>query len=292
MNTNVQKSPEKEFHPVSGAAVLLFLVLLLAAGIYLMADVRLGLQELGVPLLVVVFLAAPGFFVVDPNSSRVMVFFGTYKGTVKKNGFFYANPFMIKRKVSLRARNLETQAIKVNDKMGNPIMIGTVVVWKVEDTFKAMFEVEKYEEFIKTQSESAIRQLAGAYSYDNLEDEHASITLRSDATEVNELLEKEISARLLIAGIHVIEARITHLAYSSEIAGAMLQRQQATAVVAARQKIVEGAVGMVEMALDELSKKQIVSLDEERKAAMVSNLMVVLCSDKAASPVVNTGTLY
>lgn len=292
MNTNMQKSPEKEFHPVNGAGVFLFLVLLLAGGVYLMADVRLQLEWLGIPLLVLVFLAAPGFFVVDPNSSRVMVFFGTYKGTVKKNGFFYANPFMIKRKVSLRARNLETQAIKVNDKMGNPIMIGTVVVWKVEDTFKAMFEVEKYEEFIKTQSESAIRQLAGAYSYDNLEDEHASITLRSDATEVNELLEKEISARLLIAGIHVIEARITHLAYSSEIAGAMLQRQQATAVVAARQKIVEGAVGMVEMALDELGKKQIVSLDEERKAAMVSNLMVVLCSDKAASPVINTGTLY
>lgn len=276
---------------MSGGMVLLLMLLGLGLSVYLFIA-GLDLEWLAIALLTILFLLLPGFFVVDPNTSRVMVFFGTYKGTVKKNGFFYANPFMGRRKVSLRARNLETQAIKVNDKMGNPIMIGTVVVWKVEDTFKAVFEVEKYEEFIKTQSESAIRQLAGAYSYDNLEDEHASITLRSDAREVNELLEQEIAARLVIAGIHVIEARITHLAYSSEIAGAMLQRQQATAVVAARQKIVEGAVGMVEMALDELSKKQIVHLDEERKAAMVSNLMVVLCSDKAASPVVNTGTLY
>ncbi|MGQ3015008.1 MAG: SPFH domain-containing protein [Flavobacteriales bacterium] len=291
MNTKSQTSPEKEFKPMSGAAVFLLMVVVLAISVYLFIG-GLNLEWLGITLMTLLFLLMPGFFVVDPNTSRVMIFFGTYKGTVKKNGFFYANPFMGKRKVSLRARNLETQAIKVNDKMGNPIMIGTVVVWKVEDTFKALFEVEKYEEFIKTQSESAIRQLAGAYSYDNLEDEHASITLRSDAKEVNELLEQEIADRLVIAGIHVIEARITHLAYSSEIAGAMLQRQQATAVVAARQKIVEGAVGMVEMALDELSKKQIVHLDEERKAAMVSNLMVVLCSDKAASPVVNTGTLY
>jgi len=291
MNTESQTSPEKEFKPMSGGMVLLLMLLGLGLSVYLFIA-GLDLEWLAIALLTILFLLLPGFFVVDPNTSRVMVFFGTYKGTVKKNGFFYANPFMGRRKVSLRARNLETQAIKVNDKMGNPIMIGTVVVWKVEDTFKAVFEVEKYEEFIKTQSESAIRQLAGAYSYDNLEDEHASITLRSDAREVNELLEQEIAARLVIAGIHVIEARITHLAYSSEIAGAMLQRQQATAVVAARQKIVEGAVGMVEMALDELSKKQIVHLDEERKAAMVSNLMVVLCSDKAASPVVNTGTLY
>ncbi|MBL0911581.1 MAG: SPFH domain-containing protein [Bacteroidia bacterium] len=291
MNTKSQTSPEKAFKPMNGAAVFLLMVVGLAVSVYLFIG-GLGLEWLGITLMTLLFLLMPGFFVVDPNTSRVMIFFGTYKGTVKKNGFFYANPFMGKRKVSLRARNLETQAIKVNDKMGNPIMIGTVVVWKVEDTFKAIFEVEKYEEFIKTQSESAIRQLAGAYSYDNLEDEHATITLRSDAKEVNELLEQEIAARLVIAGIHVIEARITHLAYSSEIAGAMLQRQQATAVVAARQKIVEGAVGMVEMALDELSKKQIVHLDEERKAAMVSNLMVVLCSDKAASPVVNTGTLY
>lgn len=187
---------------------------------------------------------------------------------------------------------METQPIKVNDKMGNPIMIAAVLVWKVEDTYRAAFEVERYEEFVKAQSESAIRQLAGSYSYDNIEDESATITLRSSHEEVNHLLEKEIAERLAIAGIVVIEARISHLAYAAEIAGAMLQRQQATAVVAARQKIVEGAVGMVDMALKELSEKEILHLDDERKAAMVSNLMVVLCSDKNPTPVVNTGTLY
>ncbi|MBW7937067.1 MAG: SPFH domain-containing protein, partial [Flavobacteriales bacterium] len=233
-----------------------------------------------------------GLIVVQPNNARILILFGKYNGTVKKNGFFFVNPLMIKKKISLRAHNLETQPIKVNDKMGNPIMIAAVLVWKVDDTYRAAFEVEQYEEFVKTQSESAIRQLAGAYSYDNIEDEGAPITLRSSHEEVNHLLEKEIAERLSIAGIIVIEARISHIAYASEIAGSMLQRQQAIAIVAARQKIVEGAVGMVDMALKELSAKEIVHLDDEKKAAMVSNLLVVLCSDNNPTPVLNTGTLY
>jgi regulator of protease activity HflC (stomatin/prohibitin superfamily) len=218
--------------------------------------------------------------------------FGDYVGTVKESGFFWANPFFLKKSISLRAHNLETTQLKVNDKQGNPIMIAAVVVWKVRDTFRAAFDVENYQEFVTIQSESALRKMAMAYSYDNFEDETAEITLRSSSTEINEMLESEISERLDIAGIEVIEARISHLAYAQEIASAMLQRQQASAVVAARSKIVEGAVGMVEMALDALNKKDIVHLDEEKKAAMVSNLLVVLCSDKAASPVVNAGTLH
>ena len=229
---------------------------------------------------------------IEPNSDRVLTLFGDYVGTVKVSGFFWANPFYAKRKISQRAHNLETTQLKVNDKQGNPIMIAAVVVWKVSDTFRAAFDVENYEKFVEIQSESALRKMAMEYSYDNFEDETAEITLRSSSTEINEMLENEISERLSLAGVEVIEARISHLAYSQEIASAMLQRQQASAVVAARSKIVEGAVGMVEMALEALSKKEIVHLDEERKAAMVSNLLVVLCSDKAASPVVNAGTLH
>jgi hypothetical protein len=221
-----------------------------------------------------------------------MVLFGAYKGTIKTNGFYWVNPFFAKKKISLRARNFDSETIKVNDKLGNPIMIGMVLVWKVEDTYKAAFGVDEYEHFVVVQSEAALRKLAGLYPYDNIEDENARITLRDGGEEVNDQLEAEIKERLLIAGINVIEARINYIAYAQEIAQAMLKRQQATAIVAARYKIVEGAVSMVEMALEELSRKQIVSLDEERKATMVSNLMVVLCSDKDATPVVNTGTLY
>ncbi|MBR4989006.1 MAG: SPFH domain-containing protein [Bacteroidaceae bacterium] len=233
-----------------------------------------------------------GLFVVNPNESTVITFFGKYEGTVIKNGFFYYNPFASKKSISLRARNLNGEPIKVNDLMGNPIMIGAVLVWKVKDTFKASFEVDNYSRFVDVQSEAAIRNLAGAYPYDNLENEDASITLRNGGEEVNELLEKSLAERLAIAGIEVMEARISYLAYAPEIASAMLQRQQATAMVAARHKIVEGAVGMVQMALEQLSEKEIINLDEEKKAAMVSNLMVVLTSDRAATPVVNTGTLY
>jgi regulator of protease activity HflC (stomatin/prohibitin superfamily) len=233
-----------------------------------------------------------GFTVVNPNESCVLVLFGAYKGTIKHNGFFWVNSFFVRKKISLRARNFDSEPIKVNDKVGNPIMIGLVLVWKVEDTYKAAFEVDQYEHFVVVQSEAALRKLAGIYPYDNFEDHDAEITLRSGGEEVNEELEKEIRERLEIAGIHVIEARINYIAYASEIAQAMLKRQQAAAIVSARFKIVEGAVSMVEMALEDLSKKKIIDMDDEKKAAMVSNLMVVLCSDRDVSPVVNTGTLH
>jgi len=232
-----------------------------------------------------------GLMVVDPNESRVLILFGNYNGTIKNNGFYWVNPFYVKKKISLRARNFDSELIKVNDKIGNPILIGVILVWKVEETFKAAFAVDDYVSFIKIQTESAIRKLAHSYPYDNFDDEEKEISLRSGGDEINHKLEEEIRERLEIAGIKVLEARISNLAYAPEIASAMLQRQQATAVVAARFKIVEGAVSMVEMALEQLSKKKIVELDEEKKAAMVSNLMVVLCSDKSASPIVNAGTL-
>jgi regulator of protease activity HflC (stomatin/prohibitin superfamily) len=233
-----------------------------------------------------------GLLVVNPNESAVLVLFGNYSGTIKRNGFYWINPFFVRKKISLRARNLNSEPIKVNDKQGNPVMIGIVLVWKVENTFKAAFEVDDYIRFVDIQSEAAIRKLAGIYPYDNFDDLEADICLRAGGEEVNSQLEDELRDRLKIAGINVMEARIAYLAYASEIAGAMLRRQQATAIVAARQKIVEGAVGMVDLALAQLSSKEIVELDEERKAAMVSNLMVVLCSDKDVSPVINTGTLY
>ena len=221
-----------------------------------------------------------------------MVLFGAYKGTIRENGFFWVNPFYMKRHISLRARNFDSEPIKVNDKIGNPIKIGFVLVWRVAETYKAVFEVDDYQHFVLVQSDAALRKLAGLYPYDNLEDHEAVMTLRSGGEEVNDELEREIRERLKIAGIEVIEARINYIAYAEEIANAMLRRQQATAVVAARFKIVEGAVSMVEMALEQLSDKKIVELDEEKKAAMVSNLMVVLCGDKDATPVVNTGTLH
>ena len=233
-----------------------------------------------------------GLMVVDPNESRVLVLFGKYNGTVKSNGFYWVNPFYVKKKISLRARNFDSELIKVNDKIGNPILIGVILVWKVEETFKAAFAVDDYVSFIKIQTESAIRKLAHSYPYDNFDDEEKEISLRSGGDEINHKLEEEIRERLIIAGINVLEARISNLAYAPEIASAMLQRQQATAVVSARFKIVEGAVSMVEMALSQLSDKRIVNLDEEKKAAMVSNLLVVLCSAQSASPVVNAGTLH
>ncbi len=236
------------------------------------------------------FLMLPGFFVVSPNGSRVLVFFGKYVGTVKKNGWYWVNPLYTKQKISLRARNFDSERVKVNDKLGNPILISVILVWKVKDTYAAAFDVDDYEHFVRVQTDAAVRKLAGMYSYDNFDDP-TEITLRSGMDEVNQALEQELDERLTIAGIDVHEARIGYLAYAQEIASAMLKRQQATAIVSARMKIVEGAVGMVEAALDELSKKQIIDLDEEKKAAMVSNLMVVLCSDKDTSPVVNAGTL-
>ncbi|MEI7725833.1 MAG: SPFH domain-containing protein [Bacteroidota bacterium] len=242
--------------------------------------------------IVMAVFTTTGLMVVNPNESSVLILFGEYKGTIKTNGFFWVNPFFIKKKVTLRARNLNREPIKVNDKLGNPIMIGCVLVWRVRDTFKAAFEVDDYAHFVDIQSESATRKLAGHYAYDNFDDEQKEITLRAGGEEVHQALEHELSERLKMAGIEVLEARISYLAYASEIAGAMLRRQQATAVVAARTKIVEGAVSMVELALNALSKKQIIDLDEDKKASMVSNLMVVLCSDKDTTPVVNTGTLH
>lgn len=233
-----------------------------------------------------------GLVIVNPNESVVLVLFGKYTGTLKRNGFYWINPFYVRKRISLRARNLNSEPIKVNDKLGNPIMIGIVLVWKVENTFRAAFEVDDYIRFVDIQSEAAIRKLAVAYPYDNFDDAQADISLRSGGEEVNHELENELRERLAIAGIHVMEARIAYLAYASEIAGAMLRRQQATAIVAARQKIVEGAVSMVDLALEQLSVKDIIKLDEEKKATMVSNLMVVLCSDKDVNPVINTGSLY
>ncbi len=280
---------EKSFKPVSGYLFLIIELLIVAGMIF---SYIVGMVFPGSFLLVLFVLLAIGFTIVNPNESCVMVLFGAYVGTIKDNGFFWVNPFYAKKKISLRARNFDSEPIKVNDKIGNPIKIGCVLVWKVENTYKAAFDVDQYEHFVYVQSDAALRKLAGLYPYDNFEDHEAEITLRSGGEEVNDELEREIRERLTIAGIYVIEARINYIAYAEEIAGAMLRRQQATAVVAARFKIVEGAVSMVQMALDQLNEKGIVELDEEKKAAMVSNLMVVLCGDKDASPVVNTGTLH
>lgn len=285
---------EKNNKPMSGFLALLLAVLLLAVA----ARFFILSENGGWPLIIAIITALVGLFllkgliIVHPNHSRVLNFFGKYVGSIKNNGLFFVNPFYTTYKISLRAENLQGQTLKVNDKMGNPIEIGAVIVWKVGDTYKAAYEVANYKEYVKTQSEAAVRHLANSFAYDNLEDEHAGITLREGGDKVNSILEKELLDRLVPAGIVITEARISHLAYAQEIAGAMLQRQQATAIVAARSKIVEGAVGMVEMALEMLSKKQIVELDEEKKAAMVSNLMVVLCGEKAAQPVLNTGSLY
>jgi regulator of protease activity HflC (stomatin/prohibitin superfamily) len=276
---------EKEVGAING-----FLILLLffggIGGIILLAEAIE--HPWPYALFTILFFILPGFTVINPNQSSVLTLFGKYKGTIKKNGFYWTNPFMTKKKISLRARNFDSSQIKVNDKLGNPIMIGGVLVWRVKDTFKANFEVDDYENFVKIQSESAIRKLAGMYPYDNLDHED-QISLRSGGEEVNHQLEEELRERLEIAGIEVLEARISNLAYSAEIASVMLQRQQALAIVSARQKIVEGAVGMVETTLQQLSEKNIVELDKAQKASLVSNLMVVLCSDKGTSPVINAG---
>ncbi|PCH71174.1 MAG: hypothetical protein COC06_01965 [Bacteroidales bacterium] len=280
---------EKSYSAKPGFLMVFVVLAMLAIGIFGLVMIRNPLFVIFIPLIIA---CIPGFIIVNPNESSVLVLFGAYKGTILMNGFFWVNPFMVKKKVSLRARNLDSDHIKVNDKIGNPIMIGVVLVWRVRDTYKATFDVDNFEHFVNIQSEAAIRHMAGSYPYDNFEDEQAEITLRSGGDTVSELLESELTDRLAIAGIEVMEARINYLAYASEIAGAMLRRQQATAVVAARFKIVEGAVSMVDMALEQLAEKNIVDLDEDKKATMVSNLMVVLCSDKDATPVLNTGSLY
>jgi len=283
------KKHETNYRAISGYLMLLVLLAIILGAIFSFMN---SITWLGITLCTAALLTAIGFTVVNPNESSVLTLFGAYKGTIKKNGLFWVNPFFVRKKISLRARNFDSETIKVNDKIGNPIKIGCVLVWKVDDTYKAAFEVDDYVHFVFVQSETALRKLAGIYPYDNFEDHDAQITLRGGGAEVNHELEEEIRERLEIAGIHVIEARINFIAYAEEIAGAMLRRQQATAVVAARFKIVEGAVSMVQMALDQLSEKDIVEFDEEKKAAMISNLMVVLCGDKDPTPVVNTGTLH
>jgi regulator of protease activity HflC (stomatin/prohibitin superfamily) len=284
---------EKDVQNISGWLMLIVVIALYVIGVL---SLIFGIREehtlriIGsIVLLVVNSILLAGFFIVNPNESAVLVLFGRYAGSAKKNGFWWTNPFMTKTKISLRARNLNSEKLKVNDLVGNPIEIAVVVVWKVENTAQAQFDVDDYVEYVHVQSESAVRKLASAYPYDGPEGE---ISLRRATDEINHHLQEELQERLSQAGVHVSEARLSHLAYAPEIAADMLRRQQASAVVAARQTIVEGAVGMVEMALAELAKAHVVELDEERKAAMVSNLLVVLCSESAAQPVLNTGTLY
>lgn len=280
---------EKNVSAFNGYLILLAVLVLIAGGI---AGIALTNTVAFITLDILAVFLLPGFFIVQPNGSKVLVLFGSYKGTVRTNGFYWANPFYSKQSISLRARNFDSERVKVNDKVGNPILINVILVWRVQDTFKAAFEVDHYEEFVRVQTDAAVRKLAGSYPYDNFDDDQSEITLRSGMDEVNTALEDEITERLAMAGIEVMEARIGYLAYAEEIAQAMLKRQQATAIVAARFKIVEGAVGMVEMAIKELDKQAGIQLDADKKAAMVSNLMVVLCGDKEATPVVNTGTLY
>jgi regulator of protease activity HflC (stomatin/prohibitin superfamily) len=273
--------------------LLMTLIMLLSAPLLLVQGIRsrsFFLIITAVLLFMTAVVMACGFFTLQPNEAAVLILFGAYKGTVRESGFFFTNPLNKKFKISLRARNLNGEKLKVNEKRGNPIEIAAVVVWRVKDTAQAMFDVDNYENYVKIQMESAVRHVASSYAYD--EGEPDELTLRGGADEVSAALTRELQDRIGKAGVQVEEARLTHLAYAPEIAQAMLRRQQAEAVIAARQKIVHGAVSMVEMALNELSSKRVVHLDEERKAAMVSNLLVVLCGESEAHPVINTGTLY
>jgi regulator of protease activity HflC (stomatin/prohibitin superfamily) len=285
---------EKVTKPMNGYLALVLSLVLLIIAIYLFTNAPNNpiIVVPGILCFAATIFIWKGLMIIQPNHARVLNFFGKYVGSVKDNGMFFVNPLYATIKISQRAQNLAIPTLKVNDKMGNPIEIASVIVWQISDTYKAAYEVSDYMSYVKTQSEAALRNLATGFAYDNIEDETASITLRDGGQKVNELLEKELNERLSTSGITILEARISHLAYAQEIAGAMLQRQQATAIVAARYKIVEGAVGMVEMALDHLSKKNIVELDEDKKATMVSNLLVVLCGERGAQPVLNTGTLH
>jgi regulator of protease activity HflC (stomatin/prohibitin superfamily) len=279
---------EKILTPFNGYVAIVIIVIIGALTVFGLTSNN---DAMGFILLPIFILLTKGFIVISPNNSKVLLLFGAYKGSVKENGFFWINPLYSRTSLSLRARNFESDKIKVNDKMGNPIMISVILVWRVKDTFKATFEVDNYENFIRIQTDSAVRKLAGSFPYDHFEDEKATVTLSTNFDDVNKALESEVTERLDIAGIEVVESRIGYLAYAPEIAHSMLRRQQASAVVAARHKIVEGAVGMVESALKLLADKEIIEFDEDRKAAMVSNLMVVLCGDSETKPVINTGTL-
>ncbi len=296
-------------------AVEMLLIPALAAAINILCFDMLAVT---IPASVLLFTAwiviSIGFFTQQPNQSRVMIFFGKYRGTFRDTGYFWVNPFISRKKISLRIRNMDIEPIKVNDKTGNPVMIGMVLVWKVKDTYKAVFDIDApdtqvtvaqgnasvsrqshdaaLEEFVRIQSDAALREVTGRFAYDDTDNVSDEITLRGGGEEINDLLEHKINERLALSGIEVVEARLNYLAYAPEIAAVMLRRQQASAIISAREKIVEGAVSMVKMALDQLSAEQIVELDQERKAAMVSNLLVVLCADEPAQPVLNTGTLY
>lgn len=306
---------------LAGIPFLLFNLLFLGALVYFMVwtinsnfsvSLTTTLIIIDILLFIVNCICWVGFMMIEPNEARVMIWFGKYRGTVKDNGFFWVNPFFEKKKLTLRARNLDAEPIKVNDKNGNPVLIGQIIVWKVVDTYKASFDIDNtsmstaaagtpvnvndkmraYEHFVKVQGDAALRFVAGQYAYDNSIDEDEKLTLRAGGEEINNILEAQLNERLSLAGIEIVEARINYLAYAPEIAAVMLRRQQADAIIAAREKIVEGAVGMVKHALDKLSTDQIIDLDDDKKAAMVSNLLVVLCSDESAQPVVNTGTLH
>jgi len=290
----MDKIVEKLANKLNGFLMLFVLLAMIALEVYLFLGIIITKNPqilwLLIPLLFIIILNSSGFIVVQPNESRVLIFFGKYIGTVRNSGFWWVNPFTIKRKVSLRIRNFNSDKIKVNDLHGNPIEIGAVVVWKVIDSAKAVFDVENYEEFVDIQSETAIRSLASEYPYDTEDESKAS--LRGTPQEIADNLKGQLEKRLEVAGVDILESRISHLAYAQEIAQAMLRRQQAEAIIAARQKIVEGAVGMVEMALKSLNEQSIVTLDEDKKATMVNNLMVALVSDHDVQPVINTGTLY
>jgi hypothetical protein len=300
---------------VNGFVMLFVFIAIFALGVFLISagvDSSDGLIGAGVSLCVTDLILLMGFVQIEPNEARVMMFFGKYRGTFSEVGFYWVNPFISTKKLSLRARNLNAEPIKVNDKIGNPVMIGLVLVWKLKDTYKAMFEIDSqtmaqglgisvgkdvssimraFENFVMIQSEAALRQVAGQYAYDNNESNQEELTLRDGDESINKELEMKLAERLEMAGIEIVEARINYLAYAPEIAAVMLRRQQASAVIMAREKIVEGAVSMVKMAIDRLSSDGVIDLDDDKKAAMVSNLMVVLCGDDTAQPVVNTGTL-
>lgn len=323
-NTKTMKEmiqQEKDFQGFSMSGFLMLLghiVVMPALVVGLALAASKGIIGIGLAATIIVLIgifwiiSMIGYMELEPNQARVLVFFGKYQGTFTKTGFYWVNPFFAKKKLSMRARNLDVEPIKVNDKAGNPIMVGLVLTWKLKDTYKSMFEIDSqtmatsaatgtttvssimkaFENYVKIQSDAALRQVATHYNYDNNEGDANELTLRSGGEEINEILENTLNERLAMAGIEVVEARINYLAYAPEIAAVMLRRQQASAVISAREKIVEGAVSMVKMALDKLSEEEIVTLDDDKKAAMVSNLMVVLCADEQAQPVVNTGTLY
>lgn len=319
MEKNLNHEYEYSGSVMNGFVMLLvtyvLLPILLVANVSMFLEIFPGLSvAVSVVLIALIVLFSCGFFAQQPNESRVMVFFGKYKGTLRDTGFFWVNPLMNRKRMSLRLRNMDIEPIKVNDKSGNPVMIGMVLVWKVDDTYRAVFDVDSEQKsltmvngsvsvnpgntasalarFVSIQSDAALREVASRYAYDETDSRDGELTLRSGGEEINDLLERKINERLAMAGITVVEARLNYFAYAPEIAAVMLRRQQAAAIITAREKIVEGAVSMVKMALDRLKEEEVVELDDERKATMVSNLLVVLCADEPAQPVVNTGTLY